>query len=910
MSSLRSSPRRWGALGALLIGCGSAPVPRHADHDLPGIGPAVAVRASGPLGLELAVLTARGELAVLHDRAWRPLAAGATSARVRELKVARQGAIVALGAGDAAGRLWLRAGSHVRLGQDDRGGVHVAVLAGEARLRRGEAALPVFVDLGGAARPVTGDFLLAAAATGQTELIATGARPELADWSLDLEQAELGAGVGKLEARIDDQHSEPLVLRRVAVDVHTAGDLAVTEVEHVFFNPAGETREGTFRFPVPEGGMLIGMAMEINGRLVEGEIVEREKARATYQQIVDEMQDPALLEWEQGNWFKLRVFPIEGRHDKRVVIRYLTPLVHRADRWEYDFALGRPDLGTTIGELTVTVDGKVAAREQAVHQGLDLTVPVAASQVPVVMREVRTDGVYTAVRITPAAAGMSVPAAPTGERRVAVVFDTSRSTLESRPLALELLRTTLGELAPGDRFVVLASDVAVTPSSADFVAAAPAAQTAALGFVAAIEPDGASDLGAALTAAAALHPTDVLYIGDGIATWGDRDGPALAAKADAIGAPIHAALLGKGAAAAPWRDLAGRTGGRAMMVTRSIDARRFALAAVHARAVPRLASARVEAPSGAAVFPDHATTVYAGDDLLAVIRTPAGEPAPAEVTLVGVAGGQPYRQRVSLASAVAVPRVGQRWAARQLAALEARGAPRDEIVKLSQEAGVMSRYTSLLVLENDDAYRQHQIERKHAEEQLAQAPQVTGGDLDNLGARQASLSPDEIQPGDPEIKIPAPRDAVSVVVTFPFGETKQAVWDGDLAAWMVRFLIDKDTADGGYQVRVAITHADGRVEVLHLGYTVDTVAPAVELSATRVAGGYRIRARQRGEARRDADQVELVLPDGQLLVLAQTSWGKFEAVWVTGVLPAPVTLRVVARDRALNLATRELTVAP
>ena len=89
---------------------------------------------------------------------------------------------------------------------------------------------------------------------------------------------------------------------------------------------ASERLEGTFRFPLPEGASLVGLAMEIDGKMMEGELVESDKARKTYETIVDEMRDPALLEWEHGTTFKLRVFPIEPHEDKRIVIRYVAPL--------------------------------------------------------------------------------------------------------------------------------------------------------------------------------------------------------------------------------------------------------------------------------------------------------------------------------------------------------------------------------------------------------------------------------------------------------------------------------------------------------------------------------------------------------------------------------------------------------
>ena len=206
------------------------------------------------------------------------------------------------------------------------------------------------------------------------------------------------------------------------------------------------------------------------------------------------------------------------------------------------------------------------------------------------------------------------------------------------------------------------------------------------------------------------------------------------------------------------------------------------------------------------------------------MKLPATEPMPPSVRLVGTLAGRPYTEEIQLTAAVATDRVGQRWARQMLATMEASNAGKEEVVALSTEFGVMSKYTSLLVLENDEAYKKYEIERKNQKAadalKLAQAPTVTGGDLDSLGAREASLSPDEVQPGDPEIKIPAPLDAQSVVVSFPFGETKLAVWDEDVNAWMVRFLIDQQTPDGIYYVRVTVTHADGRIEVLQLPYIV------------------------------------------------------------------------------------------
>jgi len=92
---------------------------------------------------------------------------------------------------------------------------------------------------------------------------------------------------------------------------------------------------------------------------------------------------------------------------------------------------------------------------------------------------------------------------------------------------------------------------------------------------------------------------------------------------------------------------------------------------------------------------------------------------------------------------------------------------------------------------------------------------------------------------------------------------------------------------------------------------VDTKAPLVTVTAVKQGAGYLIKARQQADdyKRKDADRVEVQLPDGTILELKQTAWGRFEGRWQpASPLGGPVTLRVVARDNALNQATSELVL--
>ena len=890
-------------LSTALMSCGGG-----AKHDVTGGTVDRVVTTRSPMTSPIAALTVRGELSVKRGETWEPMIAGDTLVNVREVKTERRGAIVALGDAAGAPLLYLRAGTRVGLAQDGTG-VHVAVLEGRARVRRG-AALTSYIDTDAGEVIVVGDVLVDARPKSRADVRPTGARPNAADWSFALQQPETGAGAGTMEARIGTTDTmEALALNSVLVDVKTAGDQAITEVTHVFHNATADRREGTFRFPVPDGALLVGLAMEIEGKMVEGEVVERDKARAVYEKIVDEMLDPALLEWEQGNWFKLRVFPLEANADKKVVIRYVTQMARTAQGWEYDYSLG----GQAIASFALTVDGKPHLAQKDIAKGIDLVVPIAKA-VPAVMTEKRADGIYAAVRIAP---NLGTPQWATSPitRSIAIVVDTSRSSLEARAQQLEVLESTVRQLALSDRFQVIAADVEVQESWPGYVAPTDQALAAAKTMIESIEPDGASDLGAMFAALDARDPSQVIYIGDGIATWGETRTDELVKRAKRIGAPVDAALVGKGASTALWAELSGETGGRSMIVNSELDEQRFAVAAAQADVV-RLTNAVLTAPSGVVLFPATATTLLDGEDMVAVMKLPADAPMPPSVRLTGTLAGRAYTEDIQLAAAVATDRVAQRWARQMLAQMEATKAGKEEIVALSTEFGVMSKYTSLLVLENDEAFKQYEIDRKKQREADAlklaqQGPVVTGGDLDSLGAREATLSPDEIQPGDPEIKIPAPETAKSVVVTFPFGETKLAVWDADINAWMVRFLIDQATADGIYYARVTITHADGRIEIIQLPYTVDTKAPVITATAKKVGASYHIRVKQQRDGTRpkDAERVEIVLPDGTIMKLRMTEWGVFEGDWTPPApLTAPLSLQVFARDNALNQSTIELVL--
>jgi Ca-activated chloride channel homolog len=114
----------------------------------------------------------------------------------------------------------------------------------------------------------------------------------------------------------------PLELSRHHAEVTITDQVAVTKIEQEFYNPNPRPIEGTFLLPLPRGAQIEKFRMEIDGQMVEAELLPADRARGIYEDIVRKLKDPALLEYVDRDAFKVRIFPIEARGKKRVSLSY------------------------------------------------------------------------------------------------------------------------------------------------------------------------------------------------------------------------------------------------------------------------------------------------------------------------------------------------------------------------------------------------------------------------------------------------------------------------------------------------------------------------------------------------------------------------------------------------------------
>ena len=162
---------------------------------------------------------------------------------------------------------------------------------------------------------------------------------------------------------VDPQGQEmKLSLRKFHVDVHIEEGFARTTIDQTYFNHTWQQLEGTFRFPLPADASLSRLAMYVNGKLMEGGMVERDYGRNVFEQIRHTRRDPALLEWVDGSTFQMRVFPLEARQEKRILLSYTQRLPSDYGKSVYRFPAGHSLEGVREWSAHLRVKGAAGAK--------------------------------------------------------------------------------------------------------------------------------------------------------------------------------------------------------------------------------------------------------------------------------------------------------------------------------------------------------------------------------------------------------------------------------------------------------------------------------------------------------------------------------------------------------------------
>lgn len=159
-----------------------------------------------------------------------------------------------------------------------------------------------------------------------------------------------------------------LIIRYHRVDIEIQDQIAITHVDQIFHNPNFYEIEGIYVFPLPVDATVTSFTLWIDGQPVEGEVLDAEQARATYEAIVREMRDPALLEYIGQGAFQASIFPIAPDGERRIEMEYTQTLTAENGLVRYVYPLNTEKFSLVpLENVTVNVDVRSSVPIRAVY---------------------------------------------------------------------------------------------------------------------------------------------------------------------------------------------------------------------------------------------------------------------------------------------------------------------------------------------------------------------------------------------------------------------------------------------------------------------------------------------------------------------------------------------------------------
>ena len=335
------------------------------------------------------------------------------------------------------------------------------------------------------------------------------------------------------------------------VTVNIDNQVAQTRIDQTFVNDSDYQLEGTYIFPLPEDATISDFAMYVDGKKLEGKILDRNQARQIYEDIVRRQRDPALLEYMGRGAFQARIFPIAPHTEKRVEISYAQILKMENGLVKYVYPLSTEKFSPQpIESVTVNVDLKSPQALKAIYspthnvsvaregeykakigyEGANvkpdrdfvLYYSVSSDDIGATLLTYKPDANGDGFFVLLVAPKVQVEQQKVVAKDVILVLDTSGSMQgEKISQARNALKFVLQQLQPNDRFnVVTFATGLVSYAPGRLVPSSERGD--AIRFVENIQASGSTNINRALLDAMAQadkeRPTIVIFLTDGLPT--------------------------------------------------------------------------------------------------------------------------------------------------------------------------------------------------------------------------------------------------------------------------------------------------------------------------------------------------------------------------------------------------------
>ena len=135
-------------------------------------------------------------------------------------------------------------------------------------------------------------------------------------------KASLAAGV---LTPIGSGH-QPIQIRDHHVNVVINNGFAMTEVQQTFYNPNSQDLEAMYSFPLPKSASLSEVTIYVGEREINGEVLEKQKARQAYEDEKSRGNETGLAEKNEFYTFDFKVHPVPANDETKVRFLYYQPL--------------------------------------------------------------------------------------------------------------------------------------------------------------------------------------------------------------------------------------------------------------------------------------------------------------------------------------------------------------------------------------------------------------------------------------------------------------------------------------------------------------------------------------------------------------------------------------------------------
>lgn len=564
------------------------------------------------------------------------------------------------------------------------------------------------------------------------------------------------------------------------VTVTIDNQVARTHVDETFTNDSAYALEGTYIFPLPDDAAISNFAMWVDGKRLEGQVLDKNQARQIYEEIVRTRRDPALLEYIGRNAFQARIFPIPPRTEKRVELEYSQVLQAEAGLVRYVYPLNtekfspQPIKNVSINvsvqsnaplkaiyspshNVSVSRGGDYRARmgyeDANVRPDRDFVLYYSVTQDDIALnlltfKSGSEDGFFLML----VAPRVELSTRQVIDKDVVLVLDVSGSMQGAKiDQAKRALTYILDQLGSRDRFNIISFS---TGTNAYATSLQPASRREdARDFVSRLRAEGSTDINRALLEAFSNadreRPTIVIFLTDGLPTTGETVTQKIISNATnvasknvrlftfGVGDDVNTILLDSLA-----EKMRGASG--YIRPNEKIDE---VVSAFYAKvSTPVLADLSIDWSTSPAsllggsvsvsdVYPYPLPDLFAGSQLVVAGRyRGSGKTA---ITLKGNVNGvsQSFRYGdVTFRNSGGEDSIARLWATRKIGYLlnqiRLQGESREvvnEIVTLAVRYGIVTPYTSFLIDERQDVLTQSGRSDAAKQMQAASAPAATSG---------------------------------------------------------------------------------------------------------------------------------------------------------------------------------------